>query len=121
LQDQGEFEIGSTPTGYGKLNITSGLNGSLAPGARSIMYTFNAYDQPFFDSLVDLYVKASTAPTYDEFIAGCRNITGILQQNYVMLGGYRATEFFFHADNVRNIVAVDVGGNPLFCYFYIED
>jgi ABC-type transport system substrate-binding protein len=121
MQARGEFEIGSSPSGYGKLNPASGLNESLNPNATSILYTFNAYDQKFFDQLVALYVEATTAPSYEEFINGCRNITDILQQNYVMLGGYRAVEFFFHADNVRNIVAVDVGGNPLFCYFYIGD
>jgi hypothetical protein len=44
-----------------------------------------------------------------------------MQENYVFMGGYQGMEFVFHADNIRNIVALSVMGNPEFCYSYIEN
>jgi ABC-type transport system substrate-binding protein len=117
----GNWEVAASHMGYSEIDILGPYTRGLAPGGRPHYFTFDAYDKALNDQLVALYNKAATSPTYEGLRDNHREITRILQENYVFLGGYQGMEFVFHADNIRNIVMLSVMGNPEFCYSYIEN
>jgi ABC-type transport system substrate-binding protein len=113
-----EWDIFNTHGNFSELTMVNYYS-TLVPRPTGWRFIFN---DPELDAyLRDLYVKCSTAPTFEELLDYHHQITSILLENYISMGGYHSYEFYFNKSNVKNIVCLTVVGYPEFCYYYLEN
>jgi ABC-type transport system substrate-binding protein len=113
-----EWDVFNTHGNFSELTMVNYYS-TLVPKPTGFKFIFN---DPELDAyLRDLYVKCSTSPTFEELLDYHRQITGILLENYICMGGYHSYEFYCHKSNVKNIVCLTVVGYPEFCYYYLEN
>ena len=118
LHAAGDFCIASSWLGYTGANPMAGFSAGILPtGAQTSVFLDNCAPEAA-QQLYDLYDQAATADSLEEQYAICREMTKVLQDNYVNLGGIQLRHWLALSDEFdglnyqNNVFYID------FCYMY---
>ncbi|MCD7737725.1 MAG: ABC transporter substrate-binding protein [Lachnospiraceae bacterium] len=116
----GDFEVVNTNCAHGEANPW--LYYQLNFQAYTVNHAWDASiaDPEVYAECKALYAQAIVCETYEEMCEVGTQITELLTEHYMYLGGYHPYEYYILADHVKNVVATSGMGWPELCYSYIE-
>ena len=81
----------------------------------------DVYDPELYEKMKDEYYAMTSAPTWDEMMVHCKQLTVYEQEDYGALNGIQAPYFAAFAPYVKDVVIITENHSVLWYYLYLAD
>ena len=117
----GTYDVFPCHNGYGiESPLTPYTMGLLEGGTQPCVFLKDA-DPAAFEEAMKFYNAADTAATRDEYLKNVSELTNIVQENVMALGGLQTMRFYAVADKFDGVYIAPISGELSFCHLWIED
>ncbi len=117
----GTYEVFPCHNGYGlESPLTPFTMGMLENGTQPVMFLKEANPEAF-EKAMELYNNANTAATWDSYVDYVSQLTNLVQEEVLALGGVKVMRFFAVGDKFKGVYIAPISGYMEFNHLWVDE